>query len=195
MKIEKILSNKGNLLTGPLLIKPNLIIDERGFFFESWNKRVLEELLEQKVNFVQDNESISFIGILRGLHFQLKPAAQGKLVRATNGEIFDVMVDLRKNSDTFLDWFGTELNEENNFQLWVPPGFAHGFLTLSEKARVCYKVTNYWSRKDERSLIWNEKKVGIKWPLNKINTSLPKLSKKDNDAQSIDYLVNKGEIF
>ena len=105
------------------------------------------------------------------------------------------MVDLRRNSDTFLDWFGTELNEENNFQLWVPPGFAHGFLTLSNKARVCYKVTNYWSKKDERSLIWNENKIGIKWPLNKINASLPKLSKKDNDAQSIDYLVNKGEVF
>ncbi|KGF91950.1 MULTISPECIES: dTDP-4-dehydrorhamnose 3,5-epimerase [Prochlorococcus] len=195
MKIEKIISNKGNLLSGPFLIKPDLIIDKRGIFFESWNKRLFDDAINQRVDFVQENESISFIGILRGLHFQLNPTAQGKLIRATNGEIFDVMVDLRKNSSTFLDWFGTVLNEENNFQLWVPPGFAHGFLTLSEKARVCYKVTNYWSRKDERSLIWNENKIGIKWPLNKINETIPKLSKKDMDAKNIDYLIRNGEVF
>ena len=195
MKIEKIISNKGNLISGPLLIKPDLTIDERGYFFESWNKRLFDDVVAQKVNFVQDNESISLIGILRGLHFQLSPASQGKLVRATNGEIFDVIVDLRKNSSTFLDWYGTELNQENNFQLWIPSGFAHGFLTLSEKVRVSYKVTNYWSRKDERSLIWNENKIGIKWPLNKINRTLPKLSKRDSDAKSIDYLIKKGEVF
>ena len=195
MKIEKIISNKGNLLSGPLLIKPDLIFDQRGVFFESRNKRLFHDVIGQKINFVQDNESLSFFGILRGLHFQLNPAAQGKLVRTTHGKIFDVMVDLRRNSNTFLDWFGTELNEDNNFELWVPPGFAHGFLTLSEKARVCYKVTDYWSRKDERSLIWNENKIGIKWPLHKINKVFPKLSKKDSDAKSIDYLIKKGEIF
>ena len=195
MKIDNIISNKGNLISGPLLIKPDLIIDERGFFFESWNRRLFDDVIGERINFVQDNESLSFFGVLRGLHFQLNPAAQGKLVRATNGEIFDVIVDLRKNSSTFLDWFGTELNEENNFQLWIPPGFAHGFLTMSERVRVCYKVTNYWSGENERSLIWNENKIGIKWPLKKINETLPKLSKKDSDAKSIDYLIEKGEFF
>ena len=192
MKIERIISNKGNLISGPLLIKPDLIIDERGFFFESWNKKLFYEAIDQEVNFVQDNESISFIGILRGLHYQINPFSQGKLVRTTYGKIFDVLVDLRKNSNTFLDWFGTEINEDNNYQLWIPPGFAHGFLTLSDKARVCYKVTNYWSRKHERSLIWNEKKIEIKWPLNK---TLPKLSNKDKNAKNIDYLIQKGEVF
>ena len=192
MKIEKIISYKGNTIKGPLLIKPDLFIDERGVFFESWNKKAFDEVTDQDVNFVQDNESVSFIGILRGLHFQLNPASQGKLVRTTHGNIFDVLVDLRKNSSTFLDWFGIEINEENNYQLWVPPGFAHGFLTLSEKARVCYKVTNYWSKKYERSLIWNENKIGIKWPLNK---TFPKLSNKDINAKSIDYLIKRGEVF
>ena len=192
MKIEKIVSNKGNTFKGPLLIKPDLFIDERGVFFESWNKKLFDEVTSKDINFVQDNESISFIGILRGLHFQLNPASQGKLVRTTHGKIFDVLVDLRKNSGTFLDWFGIEINEENNYQLWIPPGFAHGFLTLSDKARVCYKVTNYWSRKYERSLMWNEKKIGIKWPLNK---TLPKLSNKDSNASSLEYLVQKGEVF
>lgn len=192
MKIEKIISNKGNKFKGPLLIKPDLIIDERGVFFESWNKKLFDEAIDQEVNFVQDNESISFIGILRGLHYQVNPVSQGKLVRTTHGKIFDVLVDLRKNSDTFLDWFGTEINEDNNYQLWIPPGFAHGFLTLSDKARVNYKVTNYWSRKHERSLIWNENKIEIKWPLKK---TLPLLSNKDKNAKSIDYLIQKGEIF
>lgn len=192
MKIEKIISNKGNKFKGPLLIKPDLIIDERGVFFESWNKKLFDEAIDQEVNFVQDNESISFIGILRGLHYQVNPVSQGKLVRTTHGKIFDVLVDLRKNSDTFLDWFGTEINEDNNYQLWIPPGFAHGFLTLSDKARVSYKVTNYWSRKHERSLIWNENKIEIKWPLKK---TLPLLSNKDKNAKSIDYLIQKGEIF
>ena len=192
MKIEKIISNKGNKFKGPLLIKPDLIIDERGVFFESWNKKLFDEAIDQEVNFVQDNESISFIGILRGLHYQVNPISQGKLVRTTHGKIFDVLVDLRKNSDTFLDWFGTEINEDNNYQLWIPPGFAHGFLTLSDKARVNYKVTNYWSRKHERSLIWNENKIEIKWPLKK---TLPLLSNKDKNAKSIDYLIQKGEIF
>ena len=192
MKIEKIISNKGNKFKGPLLIKPDLIIDERGVFFESWNKKLFDEAIDQEVNFVQDNESISFIGILRGLHYQVNPVSQGKLVRTTHGKIFDVLVDLRKNSNTFLDWFGTEINEDNNYQLWIPPGFAHGFLTLSDKARVNYKVTNYWSRKHERSLIWNENKIEIKWPLKK---TLPLLSNKDKNAKSIDYLIQKGEIF
>lgn len=192
MKIEKIISNKGNKFKGPLLIKPDLIIDERGVFFESWNKKLFDEAIDQEVNFVQDNESISFIGILRGLHYQVNPVSQGKLVRTTHGKIFDVLVDLRKNSNTFLDWFGTEINEDNNYQLWIPPGFAHGFLTLSDEARVNYKVTNYWSRKHERSLIWNENKIEIKWPLKK---TLPLLSNKDKNAKSIDYLIQKGEIF
>ena len=195
MKYTLLRTNFGETINGPLLFHPSIFEDERGFFFESWNRRLFDDVICERINFVQDNESLSFFGVLRGLHFQLNPAAQGKLVRATNGEIFDVIVDLRKNSSTFLDWFGTELNEENNFQLWIPPGFAHGFLTMSEKARVSYKVTNYWSRKDERSLIWNENKVGIKWPLKKINETLPKLSKKDSDAKSIDYLIEKGEFF
>ena len=195
MNIENIISNKGNLISGPLLIKPDLNIDKRGLFFESWNKQLFDDLIEKKVNFVQDNESISFLGILRGLHFQLNPHSQGKLIRATYGEIFDVIVDLRRSSNTFLNWFGIELNEENNFQLWVPPGFAHGFLSLSKRARVSYKVTNYWSSKDERSLIWNENKIGIKWPLEKINETQPKLSEKDMNANSLDYLIQKGEIF
>ncbi len=195
MKIEQIISNKGFLFSGPLLIKPKMNIDDRGLFFESWNKRLFDNVINQKVNFVQDNESISFFGILRGLHFQINPNVQGKLVRTTYGEIFDVIVDLRRNSNTFLDWYGVELNEENNFQLWVPPGFAHGFLTLSKKARVTYKVTNYWSKKDERNLLWSEKEIGIKWPLKKINDTLPKLSKKDLNAKSLDNLFQKGDIF
>ena len=167
--------------------------DKRGSLIELYRKEEMLPFLDSNI-FVQDLFTVSNSGVLRGLHFQVN-YPQGKLISVLHGKIFDVFVDIRMDSSTFGKWHSIELSDENALQVYLPPGFAHGFLTMSEKARVSYKVTNYWSRKDERSLIWNENKVGIKWPLKKINETLPKLSKKDSDAKSIDYLIEKGEFF
>ena len=146
------------------IIEPTVFEDERGFFFESFNHKQFEEAIGRKVTFVQDNHSKSVKGVLRGLHYQMPPHAQGKLVRVVQGEVFDVAVDLRKSSPTFGHWVGEILSAVNKKQIWIPEGFAHGFLTLSETAEFLYKTTNYYAKECERSVIWNDASFNIKWP-------------------------------
>lgn len=146
------------------IFEPKVFGDHRGFFFESFNQKIFEDAVGLKREFVQDNHSKSQRGVLRGLHYQLPPMAQGKLVRVTQGEVFDVAVDIRKSSPTFGKWVGVILSAENKRQLWIPEGFAHGFLTLSETAEFLYKTTNYYSPQQEGSLLWSDKDIGIAWP-------------------------------
>jgi dTDP-4-dehydrorhamnose 3,5-epimerase len=145
-------------------IEPQVFGDARGFFFESWNQREFDAIAGGEVRFVQDNHSASARGVLRGLHYQLRQP-QGKLVRVVAGEVFDVAVDLRRSSPTFGRWVGERLSAENHRMLWVPPGFAHGFLVLSERAEFLYKTTDYWAPEHERTLLWNDPALGIAWPL------------------------------
>lgn len=147
-----------------IIFEPKVFGDERGFFLESFNQKIFEEATGLKREFVQDNHSKSSKGVLRGLHYQLPPMAQGKLVRVVQGEVFDVAVDIRKSSPTFGQWVGVLLSAENKRQLWIPEGFAHGFLTLSETAEFLYKTTNYYSPKDEGAIVWNDPDLGISWP-------------------------------
>jgi dTDP-4-dehydrorhamnose 3,5-epimerase len=147
-----------------LILEPKVFGDARGFFYESFNARDFAQATGLDVSFVQDNHSKSSKGVLRGLHYQIQHA-QGKLVRVVQGEVFDVVVDLRKRSPTFGQWVGVHLSADNHRQLWVPPGFAHGFVVLSESAESLYKVTDYWYPEHERSLLWNDPAVGIDWPL------------------------------
>jgi dTDP-4-dehydrorhamnose 3,5-epimerase len=151
-------------LPGVLILEPKVFGDERGFFFESFNERDFRESTGVDAHFVQDNHSRSRRGVLRGMHYQIKNP-QGKLVRVTIGEVFDVAVDMRRSSATFGQWVGVLLTAENKRQLWVPPGFAHGFLVLSESADFLYKTSDYWYPEHERSLLWNDPAVGIEWPL------------------------------
>ena len=153
--------------------------DGRGFFFESFNQKAFEEATGLERVFVQDNHSKSQKGVLRGLHYQLPPMAQGKLVRVVQGEVFDVAVDIRKSSPTFGKWVGALLSADNKAQFWIPEGFAHGFITLSDSAEFLYKTTNYYSPEHESSIIWNDPLLGIDWPQIDIE---PSLSKKDNEA-------------
>jgi len=147
-----------------LLIEPEIFGDDRGFFFESFNQENFKKVVGKKINFVQDNHSKSIKGVLRGLHYQLPPKAQGKLVRVTQGEVFDVVVDLRQSSVSFGKWVGEILSAENKKQIWIPEGFAHGFLTLSDTAEFLYKTTNFYSLEHEHSIIWNDPNIGINWP-------------------------------
>jgi len=160
-----------------LIIEPRVFGDKRGYFLESWNKKVFESTTGIKAEFVQDNHSRSVKNTLRGLHYQIQQP-QGKLVRVTSGRVFDVAVDLRKSSPTFGQWEGIELSEENHRQLWVPEGFAHGFVILSESADFLYKTTSYYAPEYDRCLRWNDPDVGIDWPLE----GEPILSEKDATA-------------
>lgn len=160
-----------------ILFEPKVFGDDRGFFYESFNQKAFEEAVGRSVQFVQDNHSRSVKGVLRGLHYQVKQT-QGKLVRVTHGEVFDVAVDLRKSSPTFGKWVGAHLSAENKQQLWVPEGFAHGFVVLSESAEFLYKTTDYYAPAHERSLAWNDPAIGIDWPLEET----PTLSAKDQIA-------------
>ena len=146
------------------IFEPNVFGDARGFFFESFSQKIFEEAVGKKIDFVQDNHSQSQKGVLRGLHYQLDPHAQGKLVRCIEGEVFDVAVDIRKHSATFGQWVGAVLSAENKRQLWIPEGFAHGFLTLSDTAQFVYKATNYYAPQSERCIIWNDPQINIEWP-------------------------------
>jgi dTDP-4-dehydrorhamnose 3,5-epimerase len=146
------------------IIEPKVFGDSRGFFFESFNGRDFAQATGLQVDFVQDNHSKSSRGVLRGLHYQIQQP-QGKLVRAVHGEVFDVAVDLRKSSPTFGQWVGVHLSADNHRQLWVPPGFAHGFVVLSESAEFLYKTTDYYAPQHERSLLWNDQTIGIDWPI------------------------------
>jgi dTDP-4-dehydrorhamnose 3,5-epimerase len=147
-----------------MVLEPKVYGDERGFFFESFNQRDFNKVTGLDVTFVQDNHSRSLKGVLRGLHYQIQHP-QGKLVRVTQGSVFDVAVDIRRSSPNFGKWIGVELTAENKRQLWIPAGFAHGFLVTSESAEFLYKTTDYWFPEYERSLIWNDESVGIIWPL------------------------------
>lgn len=161
-----------------LIFEPKVFGDERGFFFESFNQQVFDAAVGHHVNFVQDNHSKSTKGVLRGLHYQLNPCAQGKLVRCVLGEVYDVAVDIRSGSPTFGKWVGVNLSAENKRQLWIPEGFAHGFVVISDIAEFVYKTTNYYSQKHERSIRWNDPDLNIAWPLQ----SNPILSIKDEQA-------------
>lgn len=152
-------------LAGVLVLEPRVFGDERGFFFESFNQRAFDDAVGTHVDFVQDNHSKSSRNVLRGLHYQLPPKAQGKLVRVVQGEVFDVAVDLRKDSPTFGQWVGEILSAENKKQLWIPAGFAHGFLTLSDTAEFLYKTTDYYSPEHERCIRWDDPDIGVEWPL------------------------------
>jgi dTDP-4-dehydrorhamnose 3,5-epimerase len=148
-----------------LLIEPKIFWDERGFFFESFNHSEFEEAVGRRVQFVQDNHSMSVKNVLRGLHYQ-EEYPQGKLVRVTQGEVFDVSVDIRPKSSTFGKWISQILSAENKKQIWIPEGFAHGFLVLSERAELLYKTTGYYAPKNERCIIWNDETLNIEWPQN-----------------------------
>ncbi len=158
-----------------VLLEPRVFGDDRGFFYESYNRQVFNEATGLDPDFVQDNHSRSVQGVLRGLHYQLPPKAQGKLVRVVDGEVFDVAVDIRKGSPTFGRWVGEVLSAENKRQMWIPPGFAHGFLILSETAEFLYKTTDYYSPAHERCIRWDDPEIGIVWP----REAPPILSPKD----------------
>ena len=185
MNAERLQTMAGIAVEGPLLITPRVFGDDRGFFFETWNQRAFAAALEadgQVVpEFVQDNHSRSSAGVLRGLHYQLPPQPQGKLVRCVLGEIFDVAVDIRRGSASFGQWVGARLSATNHQQFWVPVGFAHGFLTLSEHAEVLYKTTDFWSRDCERAIRWSDPQLAISWPPldGASSPSAPLLSEKD----------------
>ncbi len=161
-----------------VLIEPKVFGDARGFFFESFNQKAFNEATGTQHEFVQDNHSRSAKGVLRGLHYQVQQP-QGKLVRVVRGAVFDVAVDIRKGSPTFGQWVGEELSEDNHRQLWVPPGFAHGFVVLSDAAEFLYKTTDYYAPQFERCIMWNDPTLDIDWP-----TQLPILSDKDSKGQA-----------
>ena len=161
-----------------MLIEPKVFGDERGFFYESFNQRAFNEATGTNYQFVQDNHSRSSQGVLRGMHYQIKQP-QGKLVRVVQGAVFDVAVDLRRSSPTFGQWVGEELSADNKKQLWVPPGFAHGFLVLSETAEFLYKTTDYYAAEHERCILWSDHTVGIAWPA---HMTAPQLSAKDQQG-------------
>ena len=169
-----------------LVLEPKVFGDDRGFFFESYNRRAFLEATGLDVDFVQDNHSRSAKNVLRGLHYQLEQS-QGKLVRATVGSVFDVAVDIRKRSPNFGRWVGVELSAENKKMMWVPPGFAHGFLVLSDFAEFLYKTTDYYAPQHERSILWNDPTIGVQWPL----TAAPLLSGKDQNA----YPLQNAQVF
>lgn len=165
-----------------ILLTPRVFGDERGFFFESYNQRAFCEATGLTVEFVQDNHSRSVRGVLRGLHYQLAPRAQGKLVRVIQGAVFDVAVDIRPDSPTFGRWVGEVLSADNKRQLWIPPGFAHGFLTLTDSAEFLYKTTDYYSPEHERCIAWNDPDLAIAWPL---EGTAPRLSDKDQRGAAL----------
>ncbi len=183
-------------IEGPIVVVPRVFGDERGFFMEFY-KRSDFERNGITADFVQDNHSASVRGVLRGLHYQIQPAAQGKLVRCVRGRIFDVAVDIRKGSPTFGRWVGEILDEENKKMLWIPPGFAHGFLVLSDYAEVIYKVSgSEYSPEHDRSIRWNDPEIGIKWPVEEVGE--PVLSQKDRNAPllrdaEINFLYERGK--
>ena len=159
------------------LIEPQVFGDDRGFFFESFNQRRFNEAMGRTIHFVQDNHSRSVKNVLRGLHYQVKQP-QGKLVRVVKGEVFDVALDIRTRSPTFGRWVGERISAENKTSIWIPPGFAHGFMVLSEHAEVLYKTTDFWAPEHERCIRWNDEAIGINWP----HGEIPVLAKRDAEA-------------
>jgi dTDP-4-dehydrorhamnose 3,5-epimerase len=170
-------------IEGVLILEPKVFGDERGFFMESFNQEAFNAAVGHDVKFVQDNHSRSSKGVLRGLHYQLAPHAQGKLVRATQGSVFDVAVDIRPDSATYKKWVGVELTGQNHKQLWIPPGLAHGFLVVSETADFLYKTTNFYVPSAEGAIRWDDPQIAIEWPDIEIP---PALSAKDANAKYLD---------
>ncbi len=195
MRVETVKSSNNRLINGPIILIPDKYSDTRGYFYESWNKDIFNEILKQEVSFVQDNHSQSKYGVLRGLHFQKGKSAQAKLIRVISGKILDVIVDIRTNSSTFKEWAIIEISKKNKKQLWIPEGFAHGFITVSKIAEVNYKTNNFWDKDSERTIIWNDKDLKINWKLKELNLKSPLISKKDNSGDSILYLRNKKDLF
>lgn len=168
-----------------VVIEPKIFNDARGFFYESFNQQAFNEATGTNYQFVQDNHSKSSRGVLRGLHYQLSPKAQGKLVRVVQGKVWDVAVDIRKGSPTFGQWVGEELSADNHKQLWIPPGFAHGFITLSDTAEFLYKTTDYYSPEHERAIRWDDPQLAIAWPLSAVDIQV---SVKDQQAVGFDQV-------
>lgn len=176
-----------------ILLEPLIYPDNRGEFFEAFNQSTFQEITGYNVDFVQDNQSLSRKGVLRGLHFQLPPHAQGKLIRVLNGEIFDVVVDIRRHSSTFGQWVGEFLSSVNKKQLWIPEGFAHGFLALADQTEVLYKVTDYYTPNLERCILWSDSVIGIKWPSNLIKGNFI-ISEKDLEGINFNNIFFHKEI-
>ena len=170
-------------LDGVLIIEPRVFADDRGFFFESYNRQAFADATGYDGEFVQDNHSRSVRGVIRGLHYQVPPDEQGKLVRCIRGEVFDVAVDIARSSPSFGDWTGAVLSEENHRQLWVPSGFAHGFMAISDVAAVLYKATAYYAPDSERSIRWDDPRIGIEWPEVGVD---PILNERDLAAPTLD---------
>jgi dTDP-4-dehydrorhamnose 3,5-epimerase len=170
-------------IPGVVVFEPKIFGDERGFFYESFNQRNFEEAIGASVNFVQDNHSLSAQNVLRGLHYQIRQP-QGKLVRVVQGEVFDVAVDIRKSSPTYKRWVGVHISAENKKQLWIPEGFAHGFIVLSETAEFLYKTTDYYAPQHERCILWNDPQIAVDWP----GEGEPVLSTKDAQAPTLDQI-------
>ncbi len=188
MKVKSLFYEKDKILNGPLLLNFEPINDSRGYFYEKWNKKSFLKIVSKEFNLVQENISKSHKGVIRGLHYQIHPISQAKIVSCLKGEIFDVAVDIRRNSNTFGKWIGAFLNEENKSQLWIPIGFAHGFISLTEESIVNYKTNNYWSEPHERSILWNDKSINIHWPIHLLGETKPIISKKDKNARSLHQL-------
>jgi len=184
MHIELFTSNNGNTIKGPYLINLKVFKDSRGWFLESWNQLTLNKVLGQKINFTQDNHSFSNLGVLRGLHYQGIKSPQAKLLRCVSGSIYDVIVDIRKNSPTFGEWASIILDSNNKNMVWIPIGFAHGFLSLKENSEVIYKTTGYWNKNQEKIIKWDDKTLNINWPTKEFNISKIILSPKDESAPS-----------
>tara|TARA_B100001248_G_scaffold149946_1_gene112454 strand:- start:3287 stop:3877 length:591 start_codon:yes stop_codon:yes gene_type:complete len=195
LQIKFLNSEKKNKIDGPLIFIPDRFSDIRGFFFESWNEKKFNDIISEKVTFVQDNHSLSFYGVLRGLHFQKEPNAQGKLIRVVRGKILDIIVDLRANSNTFKEWTSIVLSKRNRRQLWVPEGFAHGFITLTGEAEINYKTTQFWNKESERTLLWNDNNLNINWRLKDLKIESPIVSEKDSKGNTLKYLYDKGDLF
>lgn len=180
-------------IKGLLILEPKVFGDDRGWFMESFNQKAFEQALQERgldiPQFVQDNHSLSQKGVLRGLHYQLNPHAQGKLVRVVQGKAWDVAVDIRKSSPTFGQWVGVELTGENHKQFWIPAGFAHGFVALEDNTQFLYKTTNYYNKESEGAIVWNDPEVAIEWPLSEIEEVL--VSDKDKLASTL----NNADIF
>ncbi len=179
-------------LDGVFLLQPKVFGDSRGFFLESWNQREFQAATGADVSFVQDNHSCSSRGVLRGLHIQLPPHAQGKLVRVVAGSVFDVAVDVNPNSPTFCQWVGFELSAENHKQLWIPAGYAHGFLTLSERAEMLYKATEFYAPEVEKCIRWDDNELGINWPI--LDRGELCLSDKDKNGLSMREFVDQLQL-
>ena len=195
MQFEQLTTPKGQTMQGPLLISPQAFSDDRGWFYESWNQRKFDDAAGEAVLFSQDNHSRSIQGVLRGLHYQLAPEPQAKLVRATFGAIYDVAVDIRRDSPTLGAWVGAELSAENKCQLWIPEGFAHGFLTLSAVAEVQYKARGFWNKACERAIVWNDPDLGIAWPMERLEGAEVSLSGKDAEAAGFKAAEAAGDVF